>query len=80
MQLHNKDCMVVLKDIPDESIDLIATDPPYKVTSGIACVESGRDFIGCEIDAHYFEIAKSRIETAQSGTTYTKASFFDVLD
>ena len=33
MQLHNKDCMAVLKDIPDESIDLIVTDPPYKVTS-----------------------------------------------
>lgn len=49
-------------------------------TTGIACVESGRDFIGCEIDTHYFEIAESRIETAQSGTAYTKASFFDVLD
>lgn len=33
MQLHNKDCMAVLKDMPDESIDLIVTDPPYKVTS-----------------------------------------------
>ena len=33
MQLHNKDCMEVLRDMPNESIDLIATDPPYKVTS-----------------------------------------------
>lgn len=27
------DCLNVLKTIPDESIDLIVTDPPYKITS-----------------------------------------------
>lgn len=31
--LYNDDCMNVFKNIPDESIDLIATDPPYKTTS-----------------------------------------------
>lgn len=30
--LLNGDCMSFLKGIPDESIDLIATDPPYKIT------------------------------------------------
>lgn len=34
-------------------------------TTGVACVQTGRNFIGCEIDAGYFEIAKKRIETAQ---------------
>jgi DNA modification methylase len=29
--IYNKDCMEVLKSLPNESIDLIATDPPYKV-------------------------------------------------
>lgn len=34
-------------------------------TTGVACVETGRNFIGIEIDEGYFEIAKKRIETAQ---------------
>ena len=31
-------------------------------TTGIACVEMGINFIGCEMDAEYFNIAKQRIE------------------
>jgi len=31
--LYNGDCLEVMKNIPGESIDLIITDPPYKVTS-----------------------------------------------
>lgn len=30
MELINGDCMEILKDIPDKSVDLIITDPPYK--------------------------------------------------
>ena len=26
-------CMELIKDIPDNSIDLIVTDPPYKITA-----------------------------------------------
>lgn len=33
-------------------------------TTGVACAELGRKFIGIEIDKDYFEIAKKRIETA----------------
>lgn len=29
--LYNDDCIKVMKDIPDESVDLILTDPPYKM-------------------------------------------------
>lgn len=32
-------------------------------SSGVACLESGRKFIGCEIDKKYYDIAKERIET-----------------
>ena len=32
--LYNADCMEVMKDIPDNSIDLIITDPPYRTISG----------------------------------------------
>lgn len=33
-------------------------------TTGVACVNTGRKFIGMEMDAGYFEIAKDRIEKA----------------
>ena len=35
-------------------------------TTGVACVETGRNFIGIEIDADYFKIAQRRIADAQS--------------
>ena len=33
MKLLNGDCLELLKDIPDKTIDLIVTDPPYKFES-----------------------------------------------
>ena len=33
-------------------------------STGVACVNTGRDFIGMELDGHYFEIARQRIEEA----------------
>jgi len=35
-------------------------------TTGVACVQTGRSFIGIEIDPGYFDIAKARIEKAQA--------------
>lgn len=32
-------------------------------TTGVACLNTGREFIGIEKDAHYFEVAKQRIES-----------------
>ena len=34
-------------------------------TTGVACVQTGRNFIGIEIDPGYFEIAEKRIKEAQ---------------
>lgn len=34
IKLYKGDCLEVMKDIPDESIDLIVTDPPYRTISG----------------------------------------------
>lgn len=34
MKLFNKDCLEVLKTIPDESIDLVCTDCPYHIVQG----------------------------------------------
>ena len=35
-------------------------------TAGVACVNTGRNFIGIELDEGYFNIAKKRIEEAQT--------------
>lgn len=34
-------------------------------TTGVACVNTNRDFIGIELDEKYFNIAKTRIENAE---------------
>ena len=34
VKLYNDDCLNVLKDVDDNSIDLILTDPPYEVITG----------------------------------------------
>lgn len=33
MKLYNKDCLEVFKNIQDDSVNLIVTDPPYRVTT-----------------------------------------------
>ena len=30
-QIYNEDCYKAIKDLPDKSIDLIITDPPYEI-------------------------------------------------
>lgn len=37
-------------------------------TTGVACVQTGRNFIGCELDPGYFAIAEKRIADAQLQT------------
>ena len=34
-------------------------------STGVACLETGRSFIGIEKDEHYFNVAKRRIEEKQ---------------
>lgn len=38
-------------------------------TTGVACVNTGRKFIGMEMDAGYFQMAKDRIEGAINAST-----------
>jgi site-specific DNA-methyltransferase (adenine-specific) len=38
-------------------------------STGVACVNTGRKFIGIEMDEGYFNIAKNRIEETQTNTT-----------
>jgi site-specific DNA-methyltransferase (adenine-specific) len=38
--IYNEDCLKGMKKIPDGSIDLIVTDPPYKIVAG-GCTNKG---------------------------------------
>lgn len=31
MELYNGDCLETLKSIPDDSVNLVLTDPPYNI-------------------------------------------------
>ncbi len=35
-------------------------------STGVACINTGRSFIGMELDEHYFDVAKERIEAANN--------------
>lgn len=41
-------------------------------STGVACKNTGRSFIGIELDPHYFEVAKSRIESTQKQVVSAK--------
>lgn len=43
-ELWNGDCLELMKDMRDESVDLVVIDPPYKLTSGGS---SGTKVRGC---------------------------------
>jgi site-specific DNA-methyltransferase (adenine-specific) len=53
-------CVALTKDCPTVLDPFMGSG-----TTGVAAVEAGRTFIGCEIDPGYFDIACRRIEDAQ---------------
>ena len=77
--VYQGDCLDLMKKIPDKSVDLLEyliktyTNEGETVldncmgsgSTGVACVNTNRNFIGIELDEHYFEVAKNRIEQAQ---------------
>lgn len=44
--------------------DVVLDNTMGSGSTGVACVNTGRDFIGIELDDHYFDVAKERIEHA----------------
>lgn len=59
----------LMRELIDASTDFGGTvlDPFMgSGTTGVACVNTGRNFIGIEIDEKYCEIARKRIEDAQA--------------
>lgn len=99
MRLMQGDCLELMAEIPDGSVDMVRaqthangskqhpTQKPVPLleyliktytnegetvldncmgsgATGVACVNTGRDFIGIELDPDYFKIAEGRIEEA----------------
>lgn len=56
----------VVQQIADNFSEGTVLDPFMgSGTTGVACIQTGRNFIGIEKDEGYFNIAKERIESAQ---------------
>lgn len=41
-------------------------------STGVSCVETGRNFIGMELDQHYFEVSQQRIKRAQEERSHER--------
>ena len=63
IDLYKGDCLEVMDKLIAEGVkvDTIITDPPYG-TTGVACKNLNRNFIGIELDDKYFNIAEGRIK------------------
>ncbi len=48
-ELYNGDCLEVMKQIEDGSVDLVVTDPPYKIVGG-GCTNKAVRYTGSEHD------------------------------
>jgi len=71
MDLRLGDCLELMKDIQDnleyliESYtnegDVVLDNTMGSGSTGVACVNTDRNFIGMELDENYFSIASDRI-------------------
>lgn len=59
------EAMIYLVEIFSNPGDTIFDPFMGSGTTGVACVQLGRNFIGCEIDPTYYAIAEKRIKQAQ---------------
>jgi len=78
VNLYNDDCFNIFPKLLNNSVDMILCDLPFGMTNavtvldntmgsgstGVACVNTNRNFIGIELDENYFEVAKKRIDAA----------------
>lgn len=63
---HEKPVSLIKHIIDKLPKDITILDPFMgSGTTGVACVQTGRNFIGIEIEPKYFEIAEKRIKEAQ---------------
>lgn len=59
-------CEYLIKTYTNEN-DIVLDNCMGSGTTGVACLNTNRNFIGMELDENYFNIAKDRIEKAKKG-------------
>lgn len=57
--------------------DLVMDNTMGSGSTAIACIETNRNFIGIELDEHYFAIAKKRVEEKRKEKENTPQTLFD---
>ena len=77
-KFYNSDCFAGFALIPDGTIDLIASDPPYGTTA-LAAKECGRHYLGWELDPTYFQLACGRLEQAVPVVVVDEAVLDDIV-
>jgi len=55
MQLFNGDCLKVMQDIPDNSVDLIITSPPYEDISGAGYKANKKDILFLKLYSEFLD-------------------------
>ena len=86
------DCLEVLKDIPDKSVDLVLTDPPYKFEWHGRWMAKHRDYLkkwmnkiwtNVETDIYtdnFIELLSSKLKTPNMVFFCNKAQIPEILD
>lgn len=71
-KIINADCMEILKELPDNSIDLVLTDPPYEFKDGKISAGGGI----------YKNDNKKHLEKIKSsfGTTFNPSEFLELIE
>lgn len=64
-KIINADCMDILKQLPDKSVDLVLDCFSGSGTTAVACHNLKRRFICIEKDKDYYEASVKRLEDAQ---------------
>ena len=47
-KIYHGDCLEVIKQIPDKSIDLVLTDPPYNISDNVKMTKMGNKFVNAD--------------------------------
>ena len=59
MKLFNGDCLEVMKELPDNSIDLILTSPPYEDISGAGYKADKKDILFLKLYSQFIDDPKT---------------------
>ena len=56
--IYNEDCLIGLKKIPDKTVDLVITDPPYKINNHFA---GGKTILSDNLNKYNNELYKNKL-------------------